>query len=57
MGEVAKRPRGCGTTSHEGDGRDRSVVPQGSFHAEAGATGLDACLTFPDAVHGPGDEK
>lgn len=43
--------------SHEGDGRDRSVVPQGSFHAEAGAAGSDACLTFPDAAHGPGDEK
>lgn len=55
--EVAKRLRGRGTTSREGDERDKSVMPQGPFGAEAGAARLDACLTFPDAARGLGDEK
>lgn len=59
------RPRGRGeatsgtrgTTSREGDERDKPVMPQGPFGAEAGAAGLDACLTFPDVARGLGDEK
>lgn len=57
MEEVPKRLRGCGTTSREGDGRDRSVVPQGLFGAVAGSARLDACLTFTGVARGPGDEK
>lgn len=55
--EEAKRLRGRGTTSREGDERDKPVMPQGPFGAEAGAAGLDACLTFPDVARGLGDEK
>lgn len=52
MGEVAKGLRGCGTMSCEGDARDRSVVPQGHFDAEADAARLDVCLTFSGVACG-----